>query len=367
MSFYDKYLEYQDFDFEAFFQRVTDEAVETVLRKDYLQEEDFLLLLSPRAGKYLEAMAQRARDLTTQHFGKTIQLFTPMYLGDHCVNRCVYCGFNVDNKFPRKKLTMEALEKEAQAIADTGLRHLLILTGESRKHTPVAYIKECVEYLKEHFSSIAIEIYPLNTEEYKELIDAGVDGLTIYQEVYNEEIYDQLHLSGPKKNYHYRLDAPERGCQAGMRTVNIGALLGLDDGRKEAFFTGLHAAYLQHRYLDVEISTSLPRIRPHIGAFQPKFPVGDRLLVQIMTALRIFLPRAGMTLSTREPADLRDHMVYLGITKMSAGVSTAVGGHSEGQEAFNQFDISDDRSVVQMKEMLLGSGYQPVLKDWYRL
>ena len=367
MSFYDHYSAYKQFRFDDFFQEVTEQDVERVLAKEQLNVQDFLTLLSPKAEKFLEPLAQRANRITQQNFGRVILLYTPLYLADYCVNQCVYCSFNVKNKFERKKLTMEELEKEAQEIAQSELKHILILTGESRHHTPVSYIRECVEVLKKYFFSISIEIYPLDREEYQELMEAGVDGLTIYQEVYNEEIYDGLHLSGPKKDYRYRLDAPERGCQAGIRAVNVGALLGLDDWRKEAFFTGLHGSYLQNRYLDVEISLSLPRMRPHLGSFQPRSVVTDKNLVQILLASRLFLPRAGITLSTRESSILRDHLIPLGITKMSAGVSTAVGGHVDKNGGSNQFDISDHRSVQEMKEMLYSKGYQPVFKDWHRI
>lgn len=331
-----------------------------------INEKDFLALLSPAAAEHLELMAQKAHQLTNQHFGRTIQLYTPMYLSNHCSNHCVYCSFSVKHHLMRKKLTLAEVEKEAESISATGLRHILILTGESPKHSPVSYIADCVKVLKRYFDSIAIEIYPLTTEEYQRLVDAGVDGLTIYQEVYDEGMYSKLHPQGPKKNYHFRLDAPERGCLAKMRGVNIGALLGLEDWRKEAFFTGLHANYLQNKYLDTEISVSIPRIRPNVGGFTPKFDVNDKSLVQIILAVRLFMPRAGIALSTRERAELRNNLVKLGVTKMSAGVSTEVGGHSDSEESSGtgQFQISDERDVEEMKTMLYKMGYQPVLKDW---
>ncbi|MCX7921916.1 MAG: 2-iminoacetate synthase ThiH [Clostridia bacterium] len=364
MSFYDKLTEYKSIDIENFLEGVTDEAVLRAINKERLTDFDFLTLLSDKADKHLEAMAVRSKQLTLQHFGKVIFLYTPMYLANYCVNQCTYCGFNVTNRITRKKLTMEEVEREAQTIASTGLRHILILTGESRPQTPVSYIKECVEVLSNHFRSIAIEVYPLEAEEYAELIEAGVDGLTIYQEVYNEEIYRDIHLKGPKTNYRYRLDAPERACKAAMRSVNIGALLGLDDWRSEAFFTGLHADYLQTKYLDTEISVSLPRMRPHVGQFQPKCNVSDRNMVQAMLALRLFMPRAGITVSTRERAEFRDNLIGLGVTKMSAGTTTEVGGHTRDEKSEGQFDISDGRSVEEMKQVIYKKGYQPVFKDW---
>jgi 2-iminoacetate synthase len=252
-----------------------------------------------------------------------------------------------------------------------GFRHILILTGESRQKTPVSYIKEAVGVLVDYFDSIAIEIYPLETEEYQELIRAGVDSLTIYQEVYDPQTYDELHIAGPKKDYHFRLDAPERGCQAGMRAVNIGALLGLNNWRKEAFFTGLHAQYLQDNYLETEVSLSLPRIRPHLGSFQAEESVYDRYLVQNLLALRLFLPRAGLNISTRESAELRDNLIDLGISKMSAASKTQVGGYAQNNEAKTeveddcQFEISDQRSLSEVVTMLENKGYQAIFKNWH--
>ncbi len=364
MSFYEKYLSYKHFDFDAFFSNIKEEDVLHVLNKNTLDEFDFLTLLSPIAENFLEEMAQKSHLLSIQHFGKSVLLYTPMYLGNYCSNVCAYCSFNIENKIERKKLTLEEVEEEAKAIYDSGLRHILILTGESKHHTPVSYIKDCVRVLKKYFNSVTIEIYPLLEEEYIELIKAGVDGLTIYQEVYNEEVYDKVHIAGPKKNYRFRLDAPERGCKAKMHAVNIGALLGLHQWRKEAFFTGIHGSYLQNKYLDVEISFSLPRIRPHVGSFTDIFEVKDNNLVQVMLALKLFMPRCGLTLSTREAQEFRDNLIPLGITKMSAGVSTEVGGHSQEQKGDSQFEISDTRNVEDMKKALVSKGYQPIFKDW---
>ncbi|OCL25530.1 thiamine biosynthesis protein ThiH [Orenia metallireducens] len=366
MSFYEEYKRVKNIDFYSFFAQVTKYDVEKVLAKDRLREEDFLVLLSPVASDYLEEMAQKAHKLTVQNFGKVIFLYVPLYLANYCVNQCAYCGFSVKNGFKRNKLTINQVEEEAKAIMDKGIKDLVVLTGESRKHSPVSYIKDSIKILTEYFSSIAIEVYPMKTEEYKELVEAGVDGLTIYQEAYNEEIYDEVHITGPKKNYRFRLDAPERGCQAGMRRVNIGPLLGLDDWRKEAFFAGLHANYLQNNYMDTEISLSLPRLRPHLGSFQSNSIVDDLALVQIILAYRLFLPRVGISLSTRESDKLRDNLLPLGITKMSAESSTAVGGYAK-DKGVKQFDISDERTVAEIKELLLNRGYQPVFKDWQQL
>ena len=363
MSFYDEIQRYGTFNFEGFFERIAGADIEKIIAKYRLNERDYLALLSPAAETFLEEMAQRAHRLTVQHFGRVILLYTPLYLSNYCVNHCVYCGFQVNNKLERKKLTPLEVEKEAEIIAATGLKHVLVLTGESRQHSPVSYIKECVEILKRYFTSISIEIYPLEESEYAELIAAGVDGLTVYQEVYDEEVYARLHPAGPKRNYRYRLEAPERACKAGIRTVNVGALLGLNRWRTEAFFTGLHADYLQNKFPEVEVSISPPRMRPHLGGFQPRVEVTDRNLLQYMLAFRLFMHRGGITISTRERSELRDHLVKLGATKMSAGSCTAVGGRSEDCSP-GQFEISDGRSVSEMAGMLYSQGYQPLYKDW---
>lgn len=364
MSFYEEYEKLKELPFDRYFQDFTEIDVRRVLQKQRMTPEDLLVLLSPAAENLLEDIAQKAHELTVQHFGKTILLFNPIYIADHCVNLCTYCSFSVTNQFQRSKLSMEQIEVEAKALADLGLKHILVLTGESKTHTPVSYIADSIRVLKKYFPSVAIEINPLETDEYKQLVEAGVDGLTVYQEVYNEEIYKSVHVKGPKRDYRFRMDTPERGCEAGIRQINVGALLGLDDWRKEAFFAAMHARYLQKKYLDAEISLSLPRIRPHLGDYEPRSIVEDRHLVQAITAFRLFLPRAGITLSTREPEELRDNLIYLGVTKMSAGASTEVGGYSNCDAGTAQFEISDERSLAEVQQMIRDKGYQPVLKDW---
>ncbi len=361
------YSRWRDFDFDAFFQKVTAADVSAALARERLSAEEFLTLLAPAAEHSLEDMARTAHQATVRNFGRVIFLFTPLYLSDYCDNECAYCGFNAALDFSRKKLAPLELEEEARRIAATDLKHILILTGESRRHSPPSYIEACVQILKKYFTSISVEIYPLDRSEYRALVGAGVDGLTIYQEVYDEKTYSEVHRRGPKKNYHYRLDAPERGCQAGMRTVTVGPLLGLDDWRREAFFAGLHADYLQKKFWDVEIGLSFPRFRPHAGSFRPAGTVDDRGFLQIILASRLFLPRAGITVSTREDAALRDNLLPLGVTKMSAWSSTEVGGRLTPRKQTSQFEISDRRTVAEMKEMLLQRGYQPIFKDWHTL
>lgn len=374
MSFYELYNQCKGIELDKKFREISSQDVQNSLSLDNLRIEHLMVLLSPEAESHLEAMAQKARDVTLRYFGKVIQLYTPLYLSNYCDNSCVYCGFNRQNNIERKKLGLEEVEREAQFIADTGLKHILILTGESRKISPVSYIKECVSLLKKYFTSISIEIYPLAEEEYAVLISEGVEGLTIYQETYDQELYAKTHLSGPKKDYLFRLDAPERGAKAGMRNINLGVLLGLSDWRKDVFSLGLHAKYLQDKFSDVDIGISIPRIRPQTGNFEAMYKVSDKALGQIIIALRLFLPRLGISLSTRENSLLRENLLPLGVTRMSAGSTTRVGGHtikdeerrvnSKEADSPAQFEIFDTRSVEEIKSMLEQKGYQPVLKDW---
>ncbi|WP_342048149.1 2-iminoacetate synthase ThiH [Bacillus sp. OTU530] len=363
MSFYEKYSEVKHTSFETLFSTISHEDVQHAIHKPTLNEFDFLTLLSPAAEAFVEEMSQKAQQVTRKYFGHVMQLFAPLYISDYCVNRCEYCGFSVNHDFPRRRLTLLEIEEEGKAIAKMGIQNLLLVTGESRQHVSIPYLKECVSVLKKYFSTIAIEVQPLKTEEYQDLVEFGVDGLTVHQETYNEEIYKQLHVKGPKRNYAYRLDTPERGCCAGMRTVYIGALLGLDDWRKEAFFTGLHAQYLQQMYSKTEIGIAFPRMRPHLGEFQPAMDVTDQNLVQIILATRLFLPKAGMTLSTRERPAFREKLIHFGITKMSAASSTAVGGYANKQESHSQFEISDERSVDEVVTMLKKYGYVPICRE----
>jgi len=365
-SFVSEIQRFDEGKFKKALNNATEHDVQRVLSKRVIELEDVAVLLSKAGDRCIEDMAQRAHQKRTQHFGKAVVLYTPLYLANHCVNGCTYCGYNVHNKIDRHILSTEEIEIEAKAIAATGLKHILILTGESSHHTPVSYIVDAVKILRKYFESISIEIYPLTEEEYAQVIEAGADGLTIYQEVYNPVVYDAVHVSGPKKNYDFRINAPERAALNGIRSVNIGALLGLDDWRLEAFKTAWHAHYLQKKYPELELGVSMPRIRPCAGGYQVDYPVNDRAFVQIMLALGCFLPSVGITISTREQADFRNHLVPLGATKLSAGVSTAVGGHSKDEEASEaQFEISDTRTVEEMKSFLLSIGYQPVFKDWF--
>lgn len=353
--------EYDKLDFSQY----TERDVEYVLAKDHLNLDDYKVLLSKPAKKYLEPMAQRAKKLTLEHFGKNIGLYTPIYIANYCVNGCSYCGFNKSNHIHRAKLSLEEIDQEARNIAKTKLKDILLLTGESRQQSSVEYIGEAVKILKKYFNSVGIEVYPLETEEYRYLHGLGVDFLSVYQETYDTKRYDEVHLSGPKKVYSYRFNAPERGLMGGLRGVSIGALLGLSDFRKDAFATGMHGYLLQRRYPAAEVCFSVPRLRPCAGGEHTQFEqVYDADLLQIMLALRIFMPFSGINLSTRESASFRDNVLGLAPTKISAGVHTGIGGHGSEQKGDEQFEINDTRSVEEYKQFLTSRGYQYVFNDY---
>lgn len=350
---------------EAFAASVTGHQVLAVLEKNQLTKEDFLMLLSPAASQHLELMAQKANAATLKHFGRAVLLYTPIYIANHCSNKCIYCSFSLDNDIERVQLTSDAIRREAETISNEGFQHILLLTGEHRGKTPVTYIVEAIRILREYFEAVSIEIYPLTMDEYRQVVEAGVSGLTIYQETYDQNRYSALHLLGPKRQFDYRLDAPERGAEAGMRFINIGALLGLTHGVYDAFMSGLHADYLQSMYPAVEYGLSLPRMRPHIGDFQDFTPVSDAFFVQVLLAYRLFLPSMAINISTRESSGLREKLIPLGATNLSAGVSTKVGGHdSSTDESAAQFEIADERSLAEMCSAIKAIGYQPILKNW---
>ncbi len=342
----------------------TSDKVLAVLEREHLRPEDFLLLLTPTATPYLESMARRAQEETLRNFGRAIHLFTPLYLSDHCTNQCRYCGFNARNKQARRHLSLEEAEAEARAIASTGLGHILLLTGDARKIASPQYIASVAQRIKPFFASVGIEVYAMSEEEYRMLSAHGVDSMTMFQETYNPTLYEWLHPAGPKRDYLYRLNAPGRAVLGGMYSVVVGALLGLDTLEHDGFCTGLHAEWLQKHHAGVEVSISVPRMCPHEGSFDVPHVLDDRHFVQYITALRCFLPRAGITVSSRENAFMRDHLVGIGVTRVSAGVSTAVGGRATTGNDTGQFEISDHRSTEEMIAALATSGYQAVCKDW---
>ena len=336
------------------------------IESDRCSLEDFKALLSPAAEPFLEQIARKARLETRKHFGNSAYFFTPIYISNYCENYCIYCGFNCHNKIKRAKLSMEEIHEEMKAIAETGLEEILILTGESRKASDVKYIGEACKIAKKYFKNIGIEVYPMNSDEYRYLRECGADYVTVFQETYNSDKYETLHLAGHKRIFPYRFNAQERALMGGMRGVAFAALLGLDDFRKDALGTGMHAYLIQRKYPWAEISISCPRLRPIINnaSINPK-DVHEKQLLQIMCAYRLFLPFAGMTISTRERAEFRDNVVGLAATKISAGVSTGIGSHSESEDKGDaQFEIADSRGLEEIYESLKKRGIQPVMNDY---
>lgn len=347
------------------YEQYTSADVRRALNQDSLSVEDLAALLSPAAFPFLEEMAQRAKMETGKHFGSTICMFTPLYISNYCENHCVYCGFNCHNKIHRGKLTMEEIDHEMSVIAKTGLREILLLTGESRSKSDVTYIGEAVKLAKKYFSTIGIEIYPLNSDEYAYLHQCGVDFVSVYQETYNTDRYEELHLSGPKRIFPYRFYSQERALLGGMRGVAFGSLLGLGDFRKDAFAAGLHAYLIQKKYPHAEVSFSLPRLRPYINKEDNNSnDVHEPQLLQVMLAYRIFMPFVGITISTRERAGFRDNVIGMAATKISAGVKVGVGGHDEEAKGDEQFEISDPRGVAEVRQMIQERGLQPVYTDY---
>lgn len=351
----------------------TKQDVLRALHHDTCSIEDFKALLSPAAEPYLEQMAQKARLETSKHFGNTVYLFTPLYIANYCENYCVYCGFNCYNHIHRMKLNREQIEHEMEVIANSGMEEILILTGESRGQSDVHYIGEACKLARKYFRMVGLEIYPVNTDEYKYLHECGADYVTVFQETYDSDKYETLHLLGHKRVWPYRFDAQERALRGGMRGVAFSALLGLSDFRKDALATALHVYYLQRKYPHAEMSLSCPRLRPIINndKINP-LDVGEKQLCQVLCAYRIFLPFAGITVSSRESAEFRNGIVKIAATKVSAGVSTGIGDHETKYTGKNnneakgdeQFEINDNRSFKKMYEDMSGEGLQPVLNDY---
>ena len=352
-----------EYDYETY----TAQDVRRALNKDHISPEDFAALLSPAALPFLEEMAQKAQAETRKHFGNSIMMFTPLYIANYCENYCIYCGFNCHNKINRAKLNGKEIEQEMAAIAETGLQEILILTGESRKMSDVKYIGEACKIARKYFKVIGLEVYPMNSDEYAYLHECGADDVTVFQETYNSDKYETLHLSGHKRIFPYRLNAQERAIKGGMRGVGFAALLGLDDFRKDAFATGMHAYLLQRKYPHAEIAFSCPRLRPIINndKINP-MDVHEAQLLQVVSAYRLFMPFASITISTRECARVRDNLVNIAATKISAGVSTGIGSHVEEIEdkGDEQFEISDGRSVDEVYDDLKKLNLQPVMSDY---
>lgn len=341
--------------------------VRNALNHDIVTVEDFKALLSPAALDFLEEIAQKAQKETRKHFGNTICMFTPLYIANYCENYCIYCGFNSHNKIKRAKLTYEEIEKEMAAIAKTGLEEVLLLTGESRSMSDVKYIGEACKIAKKYFKLIGIEVYPMNSDEYRYLHECGADFVTVFQETYNSDKYETLHLEGHKRIFPYRFNAQERAILGGMRGVGFAALLGLDDFRKDAFATGMHAYLLQRKYPHADIAFSCPRLCPIINndKINPK-DVHEKQLLQVICAYRLFMPFASITISTREKANFRDNVIKIACTKISADSKTGIGEHSKevADHGDDQFEISDPRSVDEVIAAVKKDGLQPVMTDY---
>ena len=346
--------------------KYTENDVLQALEHDTKTIEDFKALLSPAALPFLEEIAQQAKAETRKHFGNSINMFTPLYISNYCENYCIYCGFNCHNKIHRAKLNYEEIEKEMQAIAKTGLQEVLLLTGESKKMSDVEYIGEACKIARKYFKVVGLEVYPMNSDEYSYIQKCGADYVTVFQETYNSDKYETLHLAGHKRVFPYRLETQERALIGGMRGVGFAALLGLSDFRKDAFATGIHAYLIQRKYPHAEIAFSCPRLRPIINndKINPK-DVHEPQLLQVICAYRLFMPFASITISTRECQRFRDNIVQIAATKISAGVDVGIGGHSDGEKKGDeQFEISDGRNVKEVYDALCKNGMQPVMSDY---
>lgn len=327
--------------------------------------ERLLTLISPAAQGFLEEMAVAANQLTVQRFGRTIQLYAPLYVSNYCINSCLYCGYNTKSDFTRTRLSIEQACRDAAVIASEGFRHILLVSGEDTKHISPGYLAELAGRLRERFSSVSIEIYPMDEDGYRQCFEGGIDGVTLYQETYDRDTYKRYHVAGPKSDYDWRLESHDRGARAGMRRLGLGFLLGLADWRVETLALAEHAAYLMKNYWRSQVSFSFPRLRPALGVCDEfEYLVSDKEFVQVMLALRLCFADAGIVLSTRESAVLRDNLIKLCVTRISAGSKTNPGGYSGESESAEQFSIDDGRSAGEIAEMIKSAGMEAVWKDW---
>jgi 2-iminoacetate synthase len=338
--------------------------VEAALTRSGRTPDDFMALISPAAAAYLEPMAQISQQLTQQRFGKTIQLYVPMYLSNECHNICTYCGFSLDNKVRRRTLTATEILEEAAAIKSMGYEHVLLVTGEANNTVHIPYFKNALNLLRPHFAHISMEVQPLDEGDYRELIAQGLHTVLVYQETYHREDYKKHHPKGKKSNFQYRLETPDRLGRAGVHKIGLGILIGLEDWRTDSFFTALHLQYLERTYWQTKYSISFPRLRPFSGGLEPKVAMKDRELVQLICAWRLFNQEVELSLSTRELPHFRDHVIQLGITSVSAGSKTNPGGYAVEPESLEQFEIADHRSPAEMARVIASKGYEPVWKDW---
>jgi 2-iminoacetate synthase len=352
---------------ESLYASVSDADVRAALNQEHLSIQGLAALLSPAARPFMEAMAQKAQGLTRQHFGRTISLYAPIYLSNACAADCTYCGFAALSGSTEKRITLDddGLDRECEALAKMGYQNVLLVTGEAPNRVTVDKIARAVGRAREHFAGVSVEIYALDEPGYRQLCEAGLEGVTLYMETYHEPTYEQVHLRGQKKDYAYRLDAMERAGRAGTRRLSLGVLLGLYRWRIDALWLALHAQHLQKVCWKSALSLSFPRLRHTPERFQIAHPVSDRNLVKLMLALRIFLPEAGFNLSTREAPEFRDRLIPLGVTSMSAGSSTRPGGYAENTDnVLEQFEVDDTRSPAEVVQAIRNTGYDPVWKDF---
>lgn len=345
-------------------QQKTAADVQHALSASHRTIEDFKALISPAAEEYLEQMAQMSHQLTQKRFGKTIQMYAPMYLSNECNNICTYCGFSFDNKIKRKTLSAAEILADVEVIKSHGFNHILLVTGEANQIVHMDYFLKAIKLIKPHFANISIEVQPLEQEEYEQLQQAGVYSVLVYQETYHKDIYKQYHPKGKKSNFYYRLETPDRLGSAGIHKTGLGVLLGLEDWRTDSFFCALHLNYLQKKYWQTKYSVSFPRIRPAEGIHKTEFHMNDKELVQLICAYRLFNEDVELSISTRESEKFRDHIIKLGATSMSAGSKTNPGGYAADENSLEQFEISDERSPEEIAKMITSQGYEPVWKDW---
>ena len=338
--------------------------VEEALGKKKRTLEDFKALISPAALPLLEDLARESHTLTQKRFGKTIQMYVPLYLSNECQNICTYCGFSQDNPMRRVTLTDKQILDEINVIKSYGYDHVLLVTGEANKTVGVSYLRNALQVIRPHFSNIAIEVQPLEQHDYELLIEEGLHSVLVYQETYHEENYKFHHPKGKKSNFDYRLDTPDRLGKAGIHKMGLGVLIGLEDWRTDSFFNALHLSYLEKKYWQTKYSISFPRLRPYTGNLEPKVNISDKELVQLICAYRIFNEEVELSMSTRESEKFRNNIIKLGITSISAGSKTDPGGYASGLQALEQFAISDERTPQQVAAMIKEQGYEAVWKDW---
>lgn len=363
-SFKDLFQQYQWDEIKARLNNVTLSDVERSLQKTNKTIEDFLNFLSPVAAQKLEAMAKMARQLTQKRFGKTIQLYAPLYLSNECQNICTYCGFSLDNSIKRKTLTDTELMTEASVLKSMGVNHVLLVSGEANKTVGIDYFLNAVRLLKPYFANISVEVQPLAEEEYRQLHEAGVNAVLVYQETYHQDVYKEYHPKGKKSNFSFRLETPDRIGKAGLHKMGLGVLLGLEDWRVDSFFNALHIDYLQKQYWKSRFSVSFPRLRPAEGIIEPNFVMSDQDLLQLICAYRIWNEDLEISISTRENEKFRNRIISLGATAMSAGSKTNPGGYAVDKESLEQFETSDERSMEEIRNVIKEAGYDPVMKDW---